>query len=261
MWNENLKYIYINKMPKYFFHLWDQNSQVIIQKPYIILNKTLFCLNKNIGRIFYSNKRPKLTKDNYNIKEIILKSNLQEHNLRNYLFRFFRETKFNSNYIYVLVKISFQYVLGIKSLGYKTIIKVDNQEDILNYVKAVCKYFNEHDESSHPEVGVSILINYIDTSETIYKRTFRNRKLNREIIKEIPTLQNIPWNTIYRSWGTYQIIDLNNSKITNVLFNKVIDYITLNRTNYKLAMFLILQRFSLLIYLIYINLFCSKYNF
>ena len=41
--------------------------------------------------------------DSQNSKIIVLRSNLNESNLRRYIFRFFRETKFNSKYIYILI--------------------------------------------------------------------------------------------------------------------------------------------------------------
>jgi uncharacterized protein YprB with RNaseH-like and TPR domain len=196
------------------------------------LGKRFYTAASSLGKRFYSNTT--FTGKDYGIKTIILKSSLQEHNLRTYLFSFFRNTKFNSRFIYVLVKISFQYILGIKTLGYKTIINLDNQDEILNYINSVCKYFNEHNEGYYPETGDAILINYIDTTETIYKRNLRNRKLNKYIIKDIPNEYNIPWDNFYSSWGDYEIIDLNNAKITNILFNEKIAYITLKRFSYNI---------------------------
>lgn len=42
--------------------------------------------------------------DSQNSKIIVLRSNLNESNLKRYIFKFFRETKFNSKYIYILIK-------------------------------------------------------------------------------------------------------------------------------------------------------------
>ena len=102
------------------------------------LNK-LDSSNPSIFKRFYSTGYFKL-----NTKNIKLKQNLNEFNLRQYLFKFFNETNFNTNYIYILVKINSQEVFEFKTMYYKTIINLNNLQDKINYINNVIKYFNNY---------------------------------------------------------------------------------------------------------------------
>ena len=168
---------------------------------------------------------------NQNSKIITLRSSLTEPNLRTYLFRFFNETKFNSKYIFVLVKISYQDILDVRTLGYKTIIDTKNETDIKNYVNSVSTYFNEHDDMYHPQNNDRIIISWLDTNNVIYNRSIKNKKINKFELTNIPKYHDIPFNVSYNSWGIVKILNINKSIINNITFNSNINFIEIDQTD------------------------------
>ena len=170
------------------------------------------------------------------IKKILLKTDLSQRYLRDYLFRFFRETKFNNNYIFVLTKVSMDDERIVRTFGQKTLLDITNKSEINNYVDQVTKYFLDHKDSYYPQINDSILICYLETNETIYTKYQRNISLNKEFDKEISegiiAPHNIPFNTIYSSWGDIKIINHSTSIINNIKFNDNIDYIKINKLNF-----------------------------
>nr|YP_010470458.1 hypothetical protein N4M07_mgp008 [Inonotus hispidus]UVF37946.1 hypothetical protein [Inonotus hispidus] len=161
----------------------------------------------------------------FNTKQILLKHNLNEVNLRKYLFRFFNNTNFRSNYIFVLVKISYQEVFEYKTMFYKTIINLSNNQDKVNYINNVIKYFNDHDYGYHPVTGDKIIINWLESNKIIYDRIQRNQK---DLIRlsEVPNYFDIPWNIDYDTWGKIKIqLDTKILRIENISFNDNIEYI------------------------------------
>ena len=68
---------------------------------------------------FYSSRSKNVNK--FHTKDIVLKLNLNEYNLRTCIFRFFNDSNFKSKYIYVLVKIRYQEVFEYKTMFYNQI--------------------------------------------------------------------------------------------------------------------------------------------
>ena len=156
-------------------------------------------LTTNKSSLHTKVSRPAI-KNNFYSKEINLKQNLNEFNLRQYLFKFFNSTNFNSNYIFVIVKISYQEVFEVKTMFNKTIINLNNNQDKINYIENVIKYFNDRDYGYHAMSGDRIIINWLDSNKQIYNRIQRNKK---DLIRlsEVPNYYDIPWNVKYERWG------------------------------------------------------------
>lgn len=199
-YNEYLNSLYLNKSTNNkSFHIKIGNN-----------------LNFSSNNRFYSK---------FNSKKILLKQNLNEFNLRKYLFRFLNNTKFSSNYIFIIVKINYQEVFDVKTMFYKTIINLKSNQDKVNYINNVIKYFNDHDYGYHPISGDKIIINWIDSNKILYDRIQRN---NKDLIRlsELPNYYDIPWNIDYDTWGkSFSKLDSKILRIDNVKFNENIDYI------------------------------------
>nr|YP_009693752.1 hypothetical protein [Inonotus obliquus]BBN21278.1 hypothetical protein [Inonotus obliquus] len=108
---------------------------------------------------------------------------------------------------------------------YKTIINLSNNQEKVNYINNVIKYFNDHDYGYHPVTGDKIIINWIESNKITYDRIQRNKK---DLIRlsEVPNYFDIPWNIDYDTWGKIKFqLDSKILRIENISFNENIDYI------------------------------------
>lgn len=196
-----------------------------------------FSAYKSLGKRFYSTKASKSNKSVYDIKEVVLKNDLDERNLRVHLFKYFRTNKFQSQYIYVITKISILNDSEIYTLGEKNLIDLENKEDLNNYVNHVTAYFLDHLDKYAPVANDKLILSYISASKNSYNKHLRNKMLNKsfdsEIYDGIISPDSIPFNTLYQSWGDVKYISNNQYRISNIVFNNDIDYIDVLTLNYN----------------------------
>lgn len=102
------------------------------------------------------------------IKTINLKSNLNRRNLRDHTYKFFQQTKFNSNYIMIITKASINDGSSIINLGRKLLLNLKNQEEINTYRTLVINSFLNQEDNIKLNSKDQILINYIETDKEYY---------------------------------------------------------------------------------------------
>lgn len=124
----------------------------------------------------------------------------------------------------------------IRTFGYKTMVDVTNKVEITNYADAVTKYFLYHKDASHPVANDKLIVIYMDSTQTIYKKHLRNLSLRKsfdnEISKGIESPHNIPFNTLYNPWGDLRIVNHSLSVITNVNFNDNIEQVEIHKQSF-----------------------------
>ena len=90
--------------------------------------------------------------------------------------RFFRYTKFDSQFVSVLLKFNADNGAIWRTIGTRTIVDISNKEDINNYVQqlnAFCSELSDWYNNIHPE---NIVFEYINVSELDYKRDINRRE-------------------------------------------------------------------------------------
>lgn len=108
---------------------------------------------------------------------------------------------------------------------YKTIINLSNNQDKINYINNIIKYFSDHDYGYQPLTGEKIIINWSDSNKIIYDRIQRNKK---DLIRlsEVPNYYDIPWDVNYENWGkSFTKLDSKILRIEDIKFNDKIEYI------------------------------------
>nr|YP_009690253.1 hypothetical protein PPIT_000137 [Porodaedalea pini]QEG57033.1 hypothetical protein PPIT_000137 [Porodaedalea pini] len=100
------------------------------------------------------------------IKTINLKSKISRINLRNNLYKFFKQTKFNSKYLNVFTKVSTNK--STINLGPKQIINLKNQNEINTYKTLVINSFLNQEFKNKTNNKDLILIYYIETDKESY---------------------------------------------------------------------------------------------
>lgn len=163
-----------------------------------------------------------------------MKSILNARYIRDHISKFLRKTVFNSQYLSIYVRVSGDNGSIFYTLGTKTVIDLNNNEDKIKYVNKVVSRFNGLDSDAYntkTSTGNKLLIYYIESDKKGYLQQLRNSALfNKYILdnkeeSQIKPIKNIPVNTNYKSWGSVIHIDANQFVINNVNFDDQIEQI------------------------------------
>lgn len=104
---------------------------------------------------------------------VILKSNLTIRYLSYYLFRFFRRIQFNSNYIFIITKITLRSKTII-TLGNKEVINISDRSEITRYVHEIKTKFlvlsKEYIQKKNKKKNEILTIFYMETTEDEYNK-------------------------------------------------------------------------------------------
>lgn len=99
---------------------------------------------------------------------IKLRLELSKINLRNYINRFFKYTKFNSQYIYINIKVNIDGSQNMYELGSKTLIDLNNKGDVKKFKHSILETFMKYE--TKPKADDIITIYYRDSNKDIYNK-------------------------------------------------------------------------------------------
>lgn len=176
-----------------------------------------------------------------NTKTITLRSILNDRYIRDHILKFFRTTKFNSQYLSIYIRVSGDNGSIFYTLGSKSVIDLNNNDDKIKYVDTVISRFNGLDSDAYntkTSIGNNLVIYYLDSDKKGYNQHLRNtalfNKFNIDVDSEIKPIKNIPVNTNYKSWlrrGNVTYIDANKFIVKNVNFDNQIEEILVYSEN------------------------------
>lgn len=175
------------------------------------------------------------------IKIINIKTLISNKVLREHIFKFFRLTKFNTEFIEVLIKVSGDNDTIFYSLSKMVTLNITNLNEKINFVDSVeLKFNNLSDEyESTKTINNKIFIYYRESDKTGYRKYQRNINLykNLDLDDGILPIKNFPYNTNYKGWG--DLFPSNSSPsfytVKNLYFDNNVEYITVNEVNYNLT--------------------------
>lgn len=120
-----------------------------------------------------------------NLKTIPLRKNLNPKNLRNYLFKFFRKTKFNSQYIYLLTKLSADSSKTNYFLSGKVLLDVTNMSEKTTYVNILENTYLKNEDKYKTMDNKNIMIFYLETDRESYVKYINKLSLSKNFDIEI----------------------------------------------------------------------------
>lgn len=165
------------------------------------------------------------------IKNIQIKSILNARYIRDHIFKFLRTTQFSSQFLSIYVRVSGDNGSIFYTLGSKTVIDLNNNDDKVKYVDNVVSRFNGLDSDGYntkTSTGNTLMIYYIESDKKGYNQNLRNARLfNKHFVSnsEIVPINKIPINTNYKSWGNVIHINANQFVIKNINFDNNIEQI------------------------------------
>ena len=113
------------------------------------------------------------------IKKVSLRRLLTTRVLRFHLFDFFRKNTYNSNFLYVLTKITTDNGKTSFTLGKKSLIDITKKGEVKTYINHVTQYFLSLQDQYSPQQNDKILIYYIESNEEVYKKYLQNIILSK----------------------------------------------------------------------------------
>ena len=113
------------------------------------------------------------------IKKVSLRRLLTTRVLRFHLFDFFRKNTYNSNFLYVLTKITTDNGKTSFTLGKKSLIDITKKGEVKTYINLVTQYFFSLQDQYSPQQNDKILIYYIESNEEVYKKYLQNIILSK----------------------------------------------------------------------------------
>lgn len=113
------------------------------------------------------------------IKKVSLRRLLTTRVLRFHLFDFFRKNTYNSNFLYVLTKITTDNGKTSFTLGKKSLIDITKKGEVKTYINHVTQYFFSLQDQYSPQQNDKILIYYIESNEEVYKKYLQNIILSK----------------------------------------------------------------------------------
>lgn len=117
-----------------------------------------------------------------------------------------------------------------KTLGYRTVLDLNNRQDIKKYIQSVIEFHDTLDNWYQTVDPEQIVFQWFKTTELDYRRqqnkTLRINKTLPVKIENVKGLKNIPYNINYLDWG---------SKINRVNEDLVIEDVIIDKTISKIV--------------------------
>ena len=135
--------------------------------------------------------------------------------------RFIRNTTFDSKYISLIIKISANNETFWRTIDRRTIINIENKNDVNNYISKLIRYTNTHIEDWYNSLKPEYLhFEWINASEkhyNIYKNNLIVSNLYKKLDINIKNPLNLPFNIAYDTWGDSILMKNNETIIVKIV--------------------------------------------
>ena len=170
------------------------------------------------------------------ILNIGLRGPLNANSLRLHLYRFFKNTSFDSQYVLVYIKFTNSKNVLSKSLGMLYPIDLSNSKDIREYKKYITKKFDSKFNSYAEEELKGMQFHYKEINKeeylTLVEKISKKESLFDNLIDEgIPNDLNIPLDTNYSDWGNTTILSKSSFSVSDCNFNDQIEKLVVNQND------------------------------
>lgn len=151
--------------------------------------------------------------------------------------RFVRNTSFDSRYISLIIKISANNGSFWRCIDRRTIIDLENRDDVTNYINKLIRYTNSNIEDWYNGLNPEYLhfqwINATEKDYIIYKNNIKISKLYKKLDIKIDKPYNFPFNEDYSTWGSSVTVHADETVITNISFDRNIESITVKEIDFN----------------------------
>lgn len=115
------------------------------------------------------------------IKTIFNKINVTRSLIRVYLSEFFRKTKFDSQYVYVLTKVSYNNGHSTLTLGKKILIDRLSIDQRKTYIDRISDAFSTSEVLNNKDIKVNkVMICYIETNKEYYDSYLKELMMSKD---------------------------------------------------------------------------------
>lgn len=108
------------------------------------------------------------------IKTITIKKNLNQNNLRQNINKFFNQTKFNSQYVYFLIKVTAEGGKSSYNLSNKMLINLKQKDQVRAYINSVERTFLKNENKFKSSAKDKILVYFIESNKEDYIKYVSN---------------------------------------------------------------------------------------